>query len=54
MAEDRLREENSDVFSTVTLEFIYTAQTIESRQPKIAVGEKRVKYSARKKKIVKP
>jgi site-specific DNA-methyltransferase (adenine-specific) len=54
MAEDRLREENSDVFSTATLEFIYPAQTIESRQTKIAVGEKRVKYSIRKKKIVKP
>jgi DNA modification methylase len=50
MAEDRLRKENSDIFSTATLEFIYPAQ---EPQPKLAVSDKRVKYSARKKKLSK-
>jgi DNA modification methylase len=47
MAEERLRKENSDMFSSATLEFIYPAQEVQS---KLAVGEKRAKYSTRKKK----
>ena len=50
MAEERLRKENSDIFSTATLEFIYPAQ---ESQPKLAVGDKRAKYSARNKKLSK-
>jgi site-specific DNA-methyltransferase (adenine-specific) len=50
MAEDRLRQENSDMFSTATLEFIYPAQ---ESQPQLAVSDKRAKYSARKKKLSK-
>jgi site-specific DNA-methyltransferase (adenine-specific) len=50
MAEERLRKENSDMFSTATLEFIYPAQ---EPQPKLAVSDKRAKYSARKKKLSK-
>lgn len=50
MAEDRLRKENSDMFSTATLEFIYPAR---ESQPKLAVSDKRVKYSARKKRLSK-
>jgi len=46
MAEDRLRKENSDMFSSATLEFIYPAQEVQS---KLAVGDKRAKYSTRKK-----
>ncbi len=49
MAEERLRKENSDMFSTATLEFVYPAQSAEGGQPKLAVGDKRKKYSARKK-----
>ena len=45
MAEERLREENADMFSTANLEFIYPAQ---ETQAKVAVGEKRAKYSARR------
>lgn len=48
MAEERLRKENSDVFSTATLEFIYPAQ---EAQPKLTVSDKRAKYSTRKKKL---
>ena len=47
MAEERLRNENSDMFSAATLEFIYPAQEVRSNQ---AVGEKRTKYLPRKKK----
>ncbi len=50
MAEDRLRKENSDMFSTATLEFIYPAH---EPQPKLAVSDIRAKYSARKKKVSK-
>ncbi len=50
MAEDRLRKENSDMFSSATLEFIYPAQEAQSKQ---AVNEKRTKYSLRKKKVSK-
>jgi site-specific DNA-methyltransferase (adenine-specific) len=50
MAEERLRKENSDMFSTATLEFIYPAQ---EPQPKLAVSDKGAKYSARKKKLSK-
>jgi site-specific DNA-methyltransferase (adenine-specific) len=50
MAEERLRKENSDMFSSATLEFIYPAQEV---QPKLAVAEKRAKYSTRKKKLSK-
>lgn len=47
MAEERLCKENSDMFSSASLEFIYPAQEIQS---KLAVGDKRAKYLARKKK----
>lgn len=47
MAEERLRKENSDMFSSATLEFIYPAQEVHS---KLAIGDKRAKYSTRKKK----
>ena len=50
MAEERLRKENSDMFSSATLEFIYPAQEITS---KLAVSEKRTKYSTRKGKLTK-
>jgi site-specific DNA-methyltransferase (adenine-specific) len=50
MAEKRLRKENTDMFSSATLEFIYPAQ--ETRK-KIAVGEKQIKYPAQKKKTIK-
>ena len=50
MAEERLRKENSDMFSSATLEFIYPAQ---EAQPKLAVSDKRAKYSTRKKKLSK-
>ena len=48
MAEERLYKENSDMFSTATLEFIYPAQ--ETR-PRLAVSDKRAKYSVHKKKL---
>lgn len=47
MAEERLRKENSDMFSTATLEFVYPAQ---EAQQKLAASEKPAKYSTRKKK----
>ena len=48
MAEERLREENADMFSTANLEFIYPPQ---ETQAKVAVGEKRTKYSARRRRL---
>lgn len=48
MAEERLRKENSDMFSSATLEFIYPAQDVQSKQ---AVSDKRAKYSTRKKRV---
>jgi site-specific DNA-methyltransferase (adenine-specific) len=42
MTEERLRKENSDMFSTATLEFIYSTQEV---QPMLAVSEKHRKYS---------
>ena len=53
MAEERLRKENSDMFSSATLEFIYPAQSAEGGQSKLAVSEKRAKYSTRKKRLSK-
>ena len=53
MAEDRLRKENSGMFSTSTLEFIYPAQPSEAAHSKIVVGEKKQKYSAKKKRPTK-
>jgi modification methylase len=50
MAEERLRKENSDMFSSATLEFIYPAQEVQSKP---AVSDKRAKYSIRKKKVLK-
>jgi len=50
MAEERLRKENSDMFSSATLEFIYPAQDVQSKQ---AVSDKRAKYSTRKKRVSK-
>jgi len=47
MAEERLCKENSDMFSTANLEFVYPAQ---EAQPKLAASDKRGKYSAHKKK----
>jgi len=46
MAEGRLRKENSDMFSSATLEFIYPALEVQSKQ---AVGDKRTKYSTTRK-----
>lgn len=48
MAEERLRKENSDMFSSATLEFIYPAQEIQLKQ---AVSERRAKYSTQKKRL---
>jgi site-specific DNA-methyltransferase (adenine-specific) len=51
MAEERLRKENSDMFSSATLEFIYPAH---EGQPKVAAaGDKRGTYAAEKRKISK-
>lgn len=50
MAEERLRTENSNMFSTATLEFIYPAQ---EPQTTLAASDKRAKYSVRKKKLSK-
>lgn len=47
MAEDRLRKENDDIFSSANLEFIYPAR--ESGQNTV-VGEKREKYKSKVKK----
>ncbi len=47
MAEDRLRKENDDMFSSANLEFIYPAR--ESEQ-KAAVAERREKYKSKIKK----
>lgn len=44
MAEDRLRKENDDMFSSANLEFIYPAR--ESEQ-KALVGERREKYKSK-------
>jgi len=48
MAENRLREENSGMFSSANLEFIYPAKEIPS---KLAVSEKRGKYHPNKEKL---
>ncbi len=48
MTEERLSKENSDMFSTATLEFVYPAQEPHSG---LAVGEKRGRYSSRKRKF---
>jgi site-specific DNA-methyltransferase (adenine-specific) len=50
MTEERLREENSNMFSAATLEFIYPA--VEVLQ-KLAVSDNRDRYLVRKKKSVK-
>lgn len=50
MAEERLRKENSDMFSSATLEFIYPAREVRS---KLAVSDKRVKFLTRLKKVSK-
>jgi len=47
MAEERLRKENSDMFSSANLEFIYPAQ---ESQPRLTVADKREHYLARKRK----
>ncbi|MGO9482870.1 MAG: DNA-methyltransferase [Candidatus Kryptoniota bacterium] len=47
MAEDRLRKESDDMFSTANLEFIYPAR---ENQAKAALGEKRPKYVSRTRK----
>jgi DNA modification methylase len=48
MAEERLRRENSDMFSSATLEFIYPTEEARS---KLAVGDTRAKYSTGRKKL---
>jgi len=48
MSEDRLRRENNDMFLSANLEFIYPGQ---EKGVRTAVGEKRLKYSAKSKKI---
>jgi len=50
MAEERLRTENSDMFSTAMLEFFYPAQ---EGQLKLAVSDKQGKHFTRKKKVTK-
>ena len=50
LAEERLRLENTNMFSSSTLEFIYPAK---DAQPKLAVGEKQDRYIVRKKKTAK-
>ncbi len=47
MAEERLRKENTNMFSTATLEFIYPAR---ESQPALIASEKRTKYASKKKK----
>ncbi len=47
MAEDRLRKESNDMFSSANLEFIYPAR---DNQAQVAVGEKRLKYVSRARK----
>lgn len=46
MTEERLREKNSNIFSSSNLEFIYPAQDIPKQ---LVVSEKRGKYTTRKK-----
>ncbi len=48
MAEERLRKENSDLFSAANLEFTYPVQEM---QPKLAMSDKRAKYIAKKKSV---
>ncbi len=48
ITEERLRKENSDMFSTATLEFIYHVQESEI---KLLVSDRKIKYSNRKRKI---
>jgi site-specific DNA-methyltransferase (adenine-specific) len=48
MTEERLRKENSDMFSSATLEFIYPAKESLS---KLEVAEPRRKYTSRRKKL---
>jgi DNA modification methylase len=50
MAEERLRKENSSMFSTATLEFVYPAQ---EPQIKLAASDKRARYSPHKKRLSK-
>jgi DNA modification methylase len=50
LAEERLRRESSNMFSTTNFEFIYPVQEIRK---KLAVGEKTAKYSTRKSKAIK-
>jgi site-specific DNA-methyltransferase (adenine-specific) len=50
MTEERLREDNSNMFSSANLEFIYPAAEIKQKS---AVGDKREKYLVRKRKPAK-
>jgi site-specific DNA-methyltransferase (adenine-specific) len=50
MTEERLREENSNMFSSANLEFIYPAAEVKQKS---AVGDKREKYLIRKRKPAK-
>jgi DNA modification methylase len=49
MTEERLRDENTSMFSSASLEFIYPAQPAEEPQARPVVTERRSKYSARRK-----
>ena len=47
LTEDRLRDENSNMFASSTLEFIYPAQEIEK---KFMVAEKKARFFVKRKK----
>ena len=48
MAEARLRKENSDMFSSATLEFVYPAQEAQAQH---VASEKRARYNRRARKL---
>ena len=50
MTEERLREDNSNMFSSANLEFIYPAAEVNQKS---TVSDKREKYEVRKRKLIK-
>lgn len=50
MTEERLREDNSNMFSSANLEFIYPAAEVNQKP---TVSDKREKYEVRKRKLIK-
>ena len=50
MTEERLREDNSNMFSSANLEFIYPAAEVKQKS---TVSDKREKYMVRKRKLIK-